>query len=202
MKFSEYIGKQFGNPHGIVGKICCLIMNTINSIMYKNIVADVKADKNSHILDIGCGNGFLIRKLYQKNKCHLYGTDISEDMIRTTARRNKKAVENGAVKLSVGNCCNLSFADNTFDTVTTINTIYFWDDTLKGLSEIKRVLKDNGVFYNVVYSKEWLEKSSYTRNCFKLFEKSDYIRLGKKAGFQSVSVKKISEKAYIIRYIK
>lgn len=202
MKFSEYIGRQFGNPHGIVGKICCLIMNTINTMMYKNIVADVKSNKSSHILDIGCGNGYLINRLSRKTNAYLYGIDISEDMICTTSKRNKKAVASGMVKLSVGNCCNLSFADNTFDTVTTINTIYFWDDSLKGLSEIYRVLKDNGIFYNAVYSKEWLGKLSYTRNCFKLFEKSDYIKLGKKAGFKSVSIKKISDKAYIIRYIK
>ena len=203
MKFSEYIGSQLSNPHGFIGKICCLAMNTLNSMMYKNIIADVKADKTSHILDIGCGNGFLIHKLYQKNKSHLYGIDISEDMIRTTAKRNKKAVESGTVKISVGNCCNLPFKNSTFDTVTTINTIYFWVDTLKGLSEIKRVLKDDGVFYNAVYSNEWLEKSSYTRTNFKLFEKSDYIKLGKKAGFSSVAIKEIvSGKSYIIRYTK
>lgn len=43
-KFTEYIGGQFGNPHGFVGKICCLIMNTINRAMYKKTVSllDVK----------------------------------------------------------------------------------------------------------------------------------------------------------------
>ena len=203
VKFSEYIGSQFGNPHGVVGKICCITMNIINSMMYKNIVADVKADKDSHILDIGCGNGFLIYKLYKKNKSRLCGIDISEDMIRTTIKHNKKAVKSGAVTLSVGNCCNLPFENSTFDTVTTINTIYFWDDTLTGLSEIHRVLKENGVFYNAVYSKEWLGKLSYTRKGFKLFEKSDYIKLGKRAGFSSVAIKEIvSGKSYIIRYTK
>lgn len=33
--FSEYIGSQFGNPRGIIGKCCCLIMNMINRAMYK-----------------------------------------------------------------------------------------------------------------------------------------------------------------------
>ncbi|MDE5772657.1 MAG: hypothetical protein K2I06_13730 [Ruminococcus sp.] len=46
-KFSEYIGSQFGNPHGIMGKIYYSIMNVINNMMYRNIVSDIKADKNS-----------------------------------------------------------------------------------------------------------------------------------------------------------
>ena len=37
-KFTEYIGSQFGNPRGFVGKVCCLIMNIINKAMYKNTV--------------------------------------------------------------------------------------------------------------------------------------------------------------------
>ena len=30
-KFTDYIGSQFGNPRGIIGKICCIIMNIINN---------------------------------------------------------------------------------------------------------------------------------------------------------------------------
>ena len=32
-----------------------------------------------------------------------------------------------------GDCCDLAFDDLSFDVVTTINTIYFWEDTIKGL---------------------------------------------------------------------
>ena len=90
-----------------------------------------------------------------------------------------------------------------FDAITTINTIYFWDDTLKGLEEIYRTLKIGGIFYNAVYSKEFLKKLSYTKKGFKFFEKEDYITLGKKAGFSDVFIKEIiKRKSYIISYVK
>ena len=38
-KFAEYIGGQFGNPRGFIGKICCVLMNIINKTMYKNTVS-------------------------------------------------------------------------------------------------------------------------------------------------------------------
>jgi ubiquinone/menaquinone biosynthesis C-methylase UbiE len=93
------------------------------------------------------------------------------------------------MKFQLGDCCDLSFKDKTFDVVTTMNTIYFWNDTAKGMSEINRVLKDNGIFYNAVISKENLDKFFYTKNGFKKFTKDEYIELGKKAGFRKIRIK-------------
>ena len=58
-KFSEYIGLQFGNPRGFVGKCCCIIMNSINKKMYRKTVSPVKLNKQSVVLDIGYGNGYM-----------------------------------------------------------------------------------------------------------------------------------------------
>ncbi len=35
------------------------------------------ADKNIHVLDIGCGNGNLLMELSKKGFSHLYGVDIN-----------------------------------------------------------------------------------------------------------------------------
>lgn len=131
------------------------------------------------------------------------GIDISEDMIASAVKRNKKAVEQGRVVLSLGDCCNLDFQTEMFDAVTSVNTIYFWSDTVKGLTEINRVLKDRGIFVSAVYSQEWLKKLSYTKKGFKFFSKKDYISDGKKAGFSEVIIEEIvNGKSYIIKYIK
>ena len=108
-KIGEYISKQCGNPHGIIGRI----------------------------------------------------------MVRSMNRVNKAA----------------------FDIVATMNTIYFWESTEQGMSEIYRVLKPGGVFYNAVITKEYLDKVFYTKSGFKKFENEDYEEVGKKAGFSSVEIK-------------
>ena len=115
----------------------------------------------------------------------------------------QKAVEQGRVVLSLGDCCNLDFQTEMFDAVTSVNTIYFWSDTVKGLTEIRRVLKNRGIFVSAVYSQEWLKKLSYTKKGFKFFSKEDYILDGKKAGFSEVIIEEIvNGKSYIIKYIK
>lgn len=165
-KFTEYIGSQFGNPRGVVGAICCVIMNFINRAMYKNTVSLVNVKSDDKVLDIGFGNGYLLQRLYGQIKCDLYGIDISEDMVTAATARNKTAADAGKLHLQIGDCCDLPFDESSFAAVTSINTVYFWNNTVKGLSEIRRVLKPGATFYNVVYTKEWLDKLSYTKKGF------------------------------------
>ena len=197
------IGQQFGNPHGLVGKICCKIMNIINKKMYKSVVDEITADTNTTILDVGYGNGYLLKKLYNKSPCYLYGIEVSKDAEKLAYKRNKRSVDSGKIKLLHADCCDMPFKSEVFDFVATVNTIYFWEDTEKGLSEIYRVLKNDGKFYNAVYTKDWLQKLSYTKDGFKFFEKEDYIRLGEKAGFKEIYIKEIKKgKNFLVIFAK
>ena len=102
--------------------------------------------------------------------------------------------------LAIGDCCRLNFSDATFDAITSVNTIYFWEDTLKGLEEIFRVLKADGELLNAFYSKEWMQRTSYTKKGFKLFAPQEIAILAKKAGFSKVEIKDIGHgNRYIIK---
>lgn len=202
-KFSEYIGSQFGNPRGFVGMVCCVIMNVINRAMYKNTIALVDVSPDDKVLDIGFGNGYLLQLLYNKCKCDMYGIDISEDMVTAATSRNARASRDGKLHLQWGDCCDLPFDENSFAAVMSINTVYFWNNTEDGLAEIHRVLKPGATFYNVVYTKEWLDKLSYTKTGFQKFEAQDLVDFGKEAGFDDVTVKDVVKgKSFVVMYRK
>lgn len=137
-KFSKYISGQFKNPQGITGRIVSLIQNIVNAAMYKNTVALVEMDSSDKVLDIGYGNGHLLELIYKKKPVQMYGIDISDDAKEMANKRNNKANNAGQLHLSVGDCCNLPYEEGFFSVITSINTIYFWSDTVKGLSEIRR----------------------------------------------------------------
>jgi SAM-dependent methyltransferase len=203
MKLTEYIGSQFGNPRGLVGKICCVVMNQFNKKLYGKVSDTVIKHSGRIMLDVGVGNGYLEKMLSEKSDLMIRGIDISEDMIKNATKRNHAAVQQGRVELALGNCCDLPFPDESFDVVTSINTIYFWPDTIQGLSEIRRVLKGDGIFVNAVYTQEWLKRVSYTKKGFQFFSKEDYISDGKKAGFSNVILEDIVRgKSFIVIYSK
>ena len=99
--------------------------------------------------------------------------------------------------------CSITGIDISEDMVRKANTIYFWSDTAKGIAEISRVLKEGGIFYNAVISKENLDKFFYTKNGFRKFTKEEYIALGKKAGFRRIRIKKLgNDYGLLIIYMK
>jgi ubiquinone/menaquinone biosynthesis C-methylase UbiE len=202
-KIGDYFASQCGNPRGVIGKIMTWAMNRANHVMYKGIVDELKISPETKILDVGFGNGYLEKLIMQKSKCSITGIDISEDMVKKAAEANHKFVASGYMRFQLGDCCDLSFKDKSFDVVTTMNTIYFWSNTAKGMAEISRVLKDGGIFYNAVISKENLDKYFYTKNGFKKFSKDEYIELGKKAGFRRIRIKKLGNNyGLLIIYMK
>lgn len=185
-KILRYIDDQFSNPRGFIGKTICLGMNIVNKKMYNSVVSRLSGKPD--ILDIGYGNGNLIKKMYAKTGARIKGIDISDDMKMAATKRNEKAVTKGDIELLTGDCCSLQFNDGMFDVVTTVNTIYFWNDTVKGLREILRVLKEGGEFYNVVYSKEYFDRTPHSDDIYRVFDKEDYIEFGKQAGFVSSEI--------------
>ncbi|WP_194702045.1 class I SAM-dependent methyltransferase [Fusibacter ferrireducens] len=108
-----------------------------------------KASGNCLELGVGSGANLLYYDVYKVS--HLIASDLDETEKIESKIREKldlllEKVPDGNVKVMQLNVENLPFEDNTFDTV--VSTLIFCSvpDVLKGLSEIKRVLKPSGTF--------------------------------------------------------
>lgn len=201
--FIEYISSQFKNPQGFAGAIVGIIQNKVNRAMYSAAVRMVEIQPDEKILDIGYGNGHLLKKLYQKQPVDMYGIDISCDAEEMARKKNPKAANANHLHLSVGDCCGLPYEDNMFDAVTSINTVYFWNDTLKGLSEIHRVLKTGKSFYNFVFTREYLNTIRFTKTGYKKFTQDELVQYGRQAGFEDIAVKEVvAGKSFVVIYTK
>ena len=180
----KYIARQFGNPTGFGGKISTLIMNCLNQKLYKTVAENIDIQETDTVLDIGFGNGYLLKKLSNKNPEKICGIEISADMLNTATGKNRKKVEQGKIQLLLADVQNLPFEDVSIDKAYTVNTIYFWQDIDKGFSEIKRVLKPDGVFLNVLYLKKWLDKLPVTQYGFSKYTIEQIEKATEKNGFK------------------
>ncbi|MDR0922247.1 MAG: class I SAM-dependent methyltransferase [Lactobacillales bacterium] len=131
---------------------------------------------NDKLLEVDFRNGKVLKKVATKSDGIIYGIEISE--IQQASRKNLKFIANHQMILQKGNVLNLPFSDNSFDKIYTINTVYFWEDVNRGLSEIHRVLRPNGIFINTIYSKEYLDKLPMTKYFFYclVFEKQVHTK--------------------------
>ena len=68
---------------------------------------------------------------------------------------NKRKIIDGSVEILNADVSNLPFDNNSFDIISAFDTINFWPDYKKAISEIRRTLKNNGVFFIInAYPKE------------------------------------------------
>ena len=96
-------------------------------------------------LDVATGTGdFAILAANMLHPESLIGCDISEGMMEVGRHKVKKLNLDSVISFVKEDCMHLSFADDTFDTVTTAFGIRNFPDLDKGLSEMCRVLKKGG----------------------------------------------------------
>ncbi len=95
-------------------------------------------DKNKKILEIGSGNGYLVRYLLDQGY-DITGTEIGDDYINF-------AKTNLSVDLSKIDGEKLNFEDQTFDIVLSFDVLEHIPNTDKHLQEVKRILKPGGFY--------------------------------------------------------
>ena len=92
------------------------------------------------VLELATGTG-LIAKHIVRYADHIEATDASQEMIEQA----KQGVKSTKLYFSVQDMFHLPYADQSFDVVIVVNALHIVPEPEKDLSEIRRVLKDDGV---------------------------------------------------------
>ena len=79
---------------------------------YSNLIHGYDVCKNKKILDVGCGNGYVLAN-YAKNGAEVFGVDITKKAIELSKRRFKLSSLKGVFKKTDGE--SLAFDDENFD---------------------------------------------------------------------------------------
>jgi demethylmenaquinone methyltransferase/2-methoxy-6-polyprenyl-1,4-benzoquinol methylase len=151
----------------------------IHRLWKKTAVQQIDFFKHQKILDLACGTGdiaFNIIKQAQKSGAsnfHITMSDLNSEMLKIA--KNKAINQNIFHNLSfcVANGENLPFADHSFDAVIIAFGLRNFTNLGLGLAEIYRVLKPQGKFICLEFSKIndlWLQKL-YDLYSFKIIPK-------------------------------
>ena len=186
----KFLSSQLRQPSGLFGKIVMGdFLNEHNQKMNHFAVERLDLQPTDTVLDIGFGGGVTIEemlKVIDTGKIH--GVDFSGVMVEQAKRKFKDSIESNKVSIEFADVQKLPFDDNIFDKICTVNTIYFWDDPLVGLREIKRVMKSNGRLVIGIRSAEKMKDFPVTQHNFKLYTPEDVINLLVGSGFNQISI--------------
>lgn len=100
----------------------------------------ISSDTGSSLLDIGCGTGsFLFHCERKFSFAQLHGLEYDDRLV-------KQAITNlSRAEISQGNAEKLPYEDGSFDVITSFQVIEHVANPNTMLSEIKRILKPNGI---------------------------------------------------------
>lgn len=165
---------------------------------------------NGKCLDLGCGIGQYSKKLMG------YGYDVVSADISDIALNKVRDFNKNVVKLDMRN--DLPFQNSEFDIVfANLSIHYFSDtDTKKLLLEVKRILKDNGLFIGSVNGIKGLKVIKdeakeieyhfyeYKDKLIRLFDISDikkYLSIFKVLKIDEKEIKRFNNKKNYITFI-
>lgn len=101
-------------------------------------------NKDSSVLDVGCGTGMTSCYIVKKYGCKVFGVDIRAKMIEKAKERAKRQGIANKIKFTAASIQSLPFKDNFFDAVISESVTAFAENKEKALSEYVRVTKKGG----------------------------------------------------------
>ena len=158
-------------------------------------------DRESKVLDLGCGSGTTSIRLCRSHGCEVVGVDLSGVRVGNAKEdlRNQPGEVKARVRFEKASATALPFEDGSFTHVWSQAVLYHVHDRGKALGEAYRVLKDGGilVFDDLFKPKadisEMARKYVYDRLLFDTdFSFESYLDALRHAGFELLDAQDIS----------
>lgn len=184
------LAQHLANPRGKEGIETGEMMHSTNIGMTLESIKALLIEDHETILEIGHGNAAHVKHIINKARNVRYtGIDISETMHYEARRLNQEYQDQVDFVWYEGK--RLPFADQTFDKIFTVNTVYFWEEPVEYLNEIYRVMKNHGTFVLTFGQKDSMEKLPFTQFGFRLYSTDEMEETVSKSHFKRM---KISER--------
>lgn len=125
----------------------------IDKMWRRKAIRLMKPFAPENILDVATGTGDFAIEGLKSGARSVTGIDISAEMLAIGQKKMKGLNLDHQITLQKGDSENLDFEDNHFDAVTVAFGVRNFEDLIRGLSEINRVLKKGGAACILEFSK-------------------------------------------------
>ena len=122
----------------------------------KQLVKHLKKQAPKTILDVATGTGDLAIAMLKAKPEKVIGIDISNGMLEVGRKKMKEKSLDHIITLQQADSEELPYEDNSFDAVCVSFGARNFENLEKGLTEMRRVLRDGGQLYILEFSQPTL----------------------------------------------
>jgi arsenite methyltransferase len=186
----KIIAQQLRRPSGLLGRLFMgALLNRANARHIQQTVDLLDLQASDHVLDAGFGGGYSFRlMLPHLSQGWLVGVDVAPIMVQQAARRFASVVRTGKLTLCLADIAQLPYDRGRFDKICTINTIYFWDDPIASLVELRRILAADGQLVVAMEAHDQRQAPRFTQYGFARYTPDDLQHLLHQAGFSYCTI--------------
>lgn len=142
----EQVAQMFDTISGNYDGLNRVISFGIDVKWRKKVLKIVSAKQPKTVLDIATGTGDLAILMTNTSAEEIIGLDISAGMLEVGKKKIAEKKLDNKIQMVLGDSENIPYPDNYFDAITVAFGVRNFETLEKGLAEILRVLKPNGVF--------------------------------------------------------
>jgi|SaaInlStandDraft_2_1057019.scaffolds.fasta_scaffold00408_10 SAM-dependent methyltransferase len=135
--------KEFGSS--IKSTMPDIFVKKLEIEKISNSIKQIKKDHNvENILEIGCGNGYVLKKISKNIKSDFLGVDVNKKMIELAKKRKRKELD-----FKVDDITNSKLKSEKYDIIFTercLINLMSWELQKKAINQIYKLLKKDGTF--------------------------------------------------------
>ncbi|MCG2793350.1 MAG: bifunctional demethylmenaquinone methyltransferase/2-methoxy-6-polyprenyl-1,4-benzoquinol methylase UbiE [Weeksellaceae bacterium] len=123
-------------------------------VLWRNKLVEIlRKDQPKLVLDVATGTGDLAIAVQKGTDADVVGLDLSQQMLNVGIEKIRKQKLDGRISMQKGDAEQLPFEDNKFDGVTVAFGVRNFENLDKGLTELRRVVKEGKSIYILEFSK-------------------------------------------------
>ena len=147
------------------------------------------------VLDVGCGEGYLVNCLAKKLNKKVVGFDVSDEEFDKSHDRCKQFGTCSLIECRKGDAHKINnyFTSERFEVITLIYALHHIKKPITALINIRKILKQNG---KIIIGDYWFTKRKKKQRCYR-FTVNDIKKLLKKSGFKYIGEDRI-EKDFVL----
>ena len=193
---AKLLAQQLGHPSNITGKwVLAPLWNRRNRALNDVALAKLDLRPDDRVLEVGFGGGYLLGRIAAiVTEGSIAGVDMSEAMVAYSRQHSRSLVDTGRLDLRCAPAEILPFEPAQFDKACTVNSIFYWNDAPRAISELWRVLKVDGVPAICFTCKESLQSKDFVQHGLALYDADNVRAMMASTGFQGITADRFSDR--------